>query len=294
MPDPGQWLLLTLVLAAIAIVVGRPLLRGRAEQATAPMDAERETLALRHRLAVEALRDLEADRRAGSLDAGSYAAQRAEAEERAVRSLEALEAPTRPPEPARTPGPGGRRLAAWAGGIVIGLVLVAFALPGPIGLGERTRTNQALAQQMAAEQARLDRIAELTDAVAADPRDTEALSELADLFLAGGSERDLRGAAAVLLLLRDAAPRDASAHERLVTTYIRAGDWPDAAAATTAYAKVAGRDEPDIAFFRGLIALRGEGDRAEAIRWFDRFLEAAPDDPRVPMIRGLRAEAEAG
>ncbi|HEY7847892.1 MAG TPA: hypothetical protein VIC83_06855, partial [Candidatus Limnocylindria bacterium] len=59
-------------------------------------------------------------------------------------------------------------------------------------------------------------------------------------------------------------------------------------------AEVVGEDDPDIPFFRGLIA-RGGGDDAEAVRQFDRFLEIAPEDPRAEMIRGLRDEsAEAG
>ena len=49
-----------------------------------------------------------------------------------------------------------------------------------------------------------------------------------------------------------------------------------------------------MAFFDGLIALRGEDDREAALAAFDRFLELAPDDPRAEMIRGLRDEAAAG
>ena len=51
------------------------------------------------------------------------------------------------------------------------------------------------------------------------------------------------------------------------------------------------RDSIQPSFFRGLIAWRGHGDAASAIAAFDEFLAAAPDDPRVPMIRALRAEA---
>ena len=52
-------------------------------------------------------------------------------------------------------------------------------------------------------------------------------------------------------------------------------------------------ESPDVPFFRGLIAWRGERDAEQAIVAFDQFLAAAPDDPRVPMIRALRAEAAA-
>ena len=94
-----------------------------------------------------------------------------------------------------------------------------------------------------------------------------------------------------LLALIGLEPDNASAYQRLITAYINAGDWVDARSATDAYADVVGEDDPDVPFFRGLVALRGDGDAAEAVRLFDRFLELAPDDPRTTMIRSLRAEA---
>ncbi len=75
-----------------------------------------------------------------------------------------------------------------------------------------------------------------------------------------------------------------------MTAYISAADWPDAQAATDSYAVVAGDDEPDIPFFRGLIAFR-QGQNSAAVRHFDRFLELAPDDDRAAMVNSLRAEA---
>jgi Flp pilus assembly protein TadD len=47
-----------------------------------------------------------------------------------------------------------------------------------------------------------------------------------------------------------------------------------------------GDADPDIPFFRGLIA-RGRGDTAEAQQQFRRFLELAPNDDRAVMVRGL-------
>ena len=49
-------------------------------------------------------------------------------------------------------------------------------------------------------------------------------------------------------------------------------------------------DPVEVAFLDGLIALSGEDDPERAIRAFDRFLELAPDDPRAPMVHGLRDE----
>ena len=99
-------------------------------------------------------------------------------------------------------------------------------------------------------------------------------------------------ALASLVLMRDAAPQSRDANQRLVTLLVRTGLWDDADAATDHYADVVGEDDPDIPFFRGLIA-RGNGDDEEAVRQFDRFLELAPDDPRAEMIRGLRDDAGA-
>jgi regulator of sirC expression with transglutaminase-like and TPR domain len=135
----------------------------------------------------------------------------------------------------------------------------------------------------------LDRIRVLTAAVSANPRDTAALAELSDQYLAGGTSEDVAAALATLLLLRDAAPDSRDAHQRLVTLLIRTGEWDLAALATDQMAEVVGEDDREIPFFRGLIA-RGLGEAEEAVRQFDRFLAIAPEDPRVTMVRGLRDE----
>jgi regulator of sirC expression with transglutaminase-like and TPR domain len=93
-------------------------------------------------------------------------------------------------------------------------------------------------------------------------------------------------------LLIGLEPSNSDAYVRLISAYIRASDWTDAAAATDALEELA-PDSPDVPFFRGLIAWQGYGDGAAAIAAFDEFLEMAPDDPRVPMIRGLRQQAAA-
>ena len=65
----------------------------------------------------------------------------------------------------------------------------------------------------------------------------------------------------------------------------------NARAVHDSYADVATADPVELAFFDGLIALRGENDAAAALEAFERFLELAPDDPRAGMVRGLRDEA---
>jgi cytochrome c-type biogenesis protein CcmI len=284
-----EWLLLAAVGAAVAAAIGWPVIRRSATAAVSDVD---DAPVVRHRLALEALRDVEADHRAGSLDEAGYAEQRAEAEAHAATTLAAVDVSgSAAPRPAARAG-SPRLLAGLAALLALGVV-VGFALPDPIGLGERTVVNQPLADAIAVEQARQAQIQELLGRIAADPRDADALSALADAYLAGDHPEDLQRGAAALLLLINVQPEDASAYQRLITAYIRAGDWTDARATVDAYAEFAEDDDADIPFFRGLIALRGDRDPAEAVRQFDRFLELAPDDPRAPMIRGLRVDAAA-
>jgi tetratricopeptide (TPR) repeat protein len=289
-----EWLLLLVIGAAVAAAIAWPWLTRRRE-ATVPDPQQDDADAVRHRLALEAIRDVEADYRAGSLDAASYAAQRAEAEAHAAATLRALEGIDRdaahrvPAE--HVHAPRNRRPLALAAAILAAGLVVGFALPQPIGLGERTTINQPLADAIALEEARRAEIQSMLERIAADPRDTEALSALADAYLAGGTAEDRQRGAVALLALIGLQPENASAYRRLITAYMNAGDWTDARAALDAYAEFAGAAEADIPFFRGLLALRADEDADEALRQFDRFLELAPDDPRAPMTRSLRAEA---
>ena len=282
----GELLLLILVAGTVALAVAWPLLGADAGAPELEPDPEREAALVRHQLALEAVRDIEADHRAGSLDEEAYHAQHEEAEAHAARTLRDLEAvaPTEEAgagegEEATPPSARRWRLPALIGGLLALLLLAAFAAPPPFGIAERD--------------ARIERIRQLTEAVSANPRDVDALGELADLYLAGGSPDDVARALASLILMRDAAPQSRDANQRLVTILVRTGLWDDAAAATDRYAEVVGEDDPDIPFFRGLIA-RGTGDDEEAVRQFDRFLEIAPDDPRAEMIRGLRDDLATG
>ena len=286
MPDLGQWLLLTVIVGALGAVVSWPLRRG---VAPASATADREGAELRHRVALEALHDVEADHRAGSLDEAGYRRQRDEAESQAAATLADLERSEPNPAPISSPKPGARRVAGWLGTSLVVALVIGFALPEPLGLGQRTVVNQPLADALAQEAARQAEIQRLLTELSADQRDTAVLSDLADAYLAGDSLDDLQRAAVALQVLISLDPQDRSAYRRLVTAYIAASDWTDASAATTSYAQVA-PDEADIPFFRGLVALRGAKDAAEALRQFDLFLALAPNDARAPMIRSLRAE----
>jgi cytochrome c-type biogenesis protein CcmH/NrfG len=283
MPEP-------IILLAALLVAGAAVLEPlRRPAAAASADSEGDAAAVRHRVAIEALRDVEADRRAGSLDERGYAEQLAEAEARAAATAADLAA--RPPDVESAQRPAGTRAAVVAAA-VIGAVLAAGSLLPAAGVANSTDVNEALAAAEAAEAARQARIEALLDELAVDPENAATLSDLADAYLAGSTADDLPRAAAALQVLIALEPDRADAYERLVGAYVRAGDFANARRALDSYTSREAADPVEVAFLDGLIALReGEPDRAVAA--LDRFLELAPDDPRAGMVRGLR-EAAAG
>lgn len=273
-------LLLALVAAGFAVLL--PMWRRAPEVDRDDGDAG----ALRHRVALEALRDVEADRRAGSLDDTGYAEQRAEAEARALETRTALAAAV---TPSRRTASGGRTVAFVMAGAIAAVLLAGWFVPGA-GIANSTVINQGLADVQATEAARQERISVLQGELAKDPEDTETLSSLADAYLAGSTQDDLVRAAVALQLLIALEPDRVDAYERIMTAYLRGGDHANARAAHDTYVGLDGADPAEAAFFDGLIALREEDpDAARAA--FDRFLELAPDDPRASMVRGLREDA---
>ena len=283
---PEQLLLLAVLLVAGAVVVW-PLRRA---PSAVGIDGERDAAAVRHRVALEAMRDVEADRRAGSLDDQGYAEQIAEADARAATTAADLEAiaPAREIEPSRS-----RPTAAAVVAVVLGLALVAGSLLPATGIANRTDINESLAAAEEAEAARRAAIAAALDELAADPQDATALSELADAYLAGSTGDDLFNAALTLQALISLEPDRADAYERLIGAYLRAGDAANAGQALASYESRGTADPVEVAFFEGLVAAR-TGDAERAIAAFDRFLELAPEDPRAAMVRGLREEADGG
>lgn len=285
MPEPLV-LLVGLLLGAAFVVP--PVLQRRVERA--PGEDERDAAAVRHRVAIETLRDVEADRSAGSLDDAAYADQLTQAEARAAATRAVLEQPTAQRAPLRHGTERGRRLGLVAAGVIGALLMAGVLLPAT-GLANRVVVNQALADAQAGEAERQERIVELLHALDPDAPDAATLSALADAYLAGSTGDDLVRAAVTLQLLVEVEPDRADAYERLMTAYLRAGDYRNARAVHDSYATVATADPVELAFFDGLIALRGENDAAAALEAFDRFLQLAPDDARAGMVRGLRDEA---
>lgn len=281
MPDP---LILAAGLLAAGVLILRPLLA--APPPTDTTGEDEDAAAIRYRVALEALRDVETDHRAGSLDEAAYALQRAEAEDR-VAAI-GREVPQDHP-----PAVDGRaRRVALAVAAAAAAVLLVGSLAPASGIPNRTETNQALADAQAAEATRQQTIEDLLVRLRDDPNDAAVVSDLADAYLAGSSADDLVRAAASLQLLIGLDPDRADTYERIMGAYLRAGDAPNARAAHESYAALSVADPVEVAFFDGLIARR-EGDPARALAAFDRFLELAPGDPRSGMIRGLRDEAAA-
>ena len=295
MPDLGFVVILVLVLATAAAFVAWPLLVKPGIAGSAVND-ELATLVLRHRLAIEAMRDVEADHRAGSLDEAGYVRLRAEAEERAATTLAELERArghaeqTPPSAREHRPARQTRSLAGAIAGALAALLVAGLLLPAPISLANSTVVDEQLAAAQKAEQQRQAEISRLRDQLVAHPNDPATLVRLGKLYLDGGTANDERTAAQLLIFAIGLDPRNLDAYRLLVTAYVSSGDYTDASAATESLARIA-PGSPDVPFFRGLIALQGEAKGAEAVRWFDAFLAAAPDDPRVPMVRTLRAQA---
>ena len=284
---PEQVILLA-VLLVVGFLVLAPL---RRPAGPIPEDVERDAAAVRHRVALEALRDVETDRRAGSLDERGYAEQLAEAEARAAATGAALEATSSAP-PTRTQPVGGR--AAVVAAALVGAVLVGGSWLPETGIANSTDLNEGLAATVAAESARQAELDRLLEALGSDPEDPDTLSDLADAYLAGSTGDDLVRAAAALQVLIALEPDRADGYERLIGVYLRAGDFENGQRALDSYEERDTADPVEIAFFDGLIALTGENDPDRALAAFEQFLELAPDDSRAEMIRGLRAQAEEG
>jgi cytochrome c-type biogenesis protein CcmH/NrfG len=296
MPDGVELLLLVAVAGFCSLLVGLPILRRGAsagDRSVPEVGDDLATLTIRHRIALEALRDVEADRRAGSLDDAGYAALRDEAEEHAARTLTALEAEQRNPLAPTSPRsvhPRARPVAIGAGVALVAILVGGWFLPAPWTLANQTVVNEQLAAAQNAEAKRQALIDGLLTELSAHPNDAPRLVALGRAYLEGGTDLDRQRAGIVLLEALKVDPTSQDAYRLLISAYISAGDYTNAGAATDAFAKVA-MTPADVAFFRGLIAYQGSGDRSGAVRWFDQFLQLAPDDPRAAMVRSLRAEA---
>jgi tetratricopeptide (TPR) repeat protein len=311
---------IVLVVAAAALAVAWPVLRRPgAEPAARAGPAEDSGSAgspddvafWRERKArvLAALRELEADRRAGDISEEDYRALRRSYELEAAQVLQRLDAlagrsaadlagAARSGSPAGA-ARGARRAArrptagvAWAlGGLafvaVLGLTLAQSLRPrGP----DDTITGNDLGEGggAAAEGAPLvpvdrARIAALEQRVARDSADRAALNELAHLYVA---TQRFREAADLSLRVLGADPENAEAMTHLGVVLWANGD-PGTAAQALDHAL---RFDPQFAeawLFKGLVAFAGLGDPGTAVEAWERYLALAPADASTERVRGM-------
>lgn len=271
------WTMASLLTAAVLLFVIPPLLRTR-EPDDGPTRAALNVALLREKLA-----ELDAEFRAGHLDAEGYAAARRELERRVLEDVAR--------ETAAAPAPAGTA-AAWAAGLGTALLIPGLALSGYAWLGTPSalRPPSAAAanphaigpEQISAMAARLAKRLESA------PDDAEGWAMLARSLNALGQHAQAANAYAQLARLQ---PRDAGV----------IADQADALAMAN------GRrldGEPYAIVRRALaldpshpkaLALAGSAEFerrnfAEAVRFWERALLILPPD--APMARSLRASVE--
>lgn len=230
---------------------------------------------------LRSLDDLERERSEGNIDPDDYRRLHDDYTARAAAVLRSIRdgVDARPDvSPAST-----RRRALTIGGLVAFALVAAVLLGG--ALGERLPGQTATGnQQLGGEGGPVDAAPtemEAPDlgarqaAVDDDPDDVDARLAYADALLADGQ-------AAEALRQYDAAaeldPSNARARASSGFVVFQAGLAEDALERLDA-AEAADPAYPDTYFLRGIVLLRGQGDREAAEVAFTRYLEVAPDGP---------------
>lgn len=230
---------------------------------------------------LRSLDDLESERTEGNIDPDDYRRLHDDYTARAAAVLRSIRdgVDARPePPPAST-----RRRVFTIGGIAVFALVAAVLLGGALGErlpGQTATGNQQLgaggdpAGASPAERADAD-LETLQTAVGDDPDDVEARLAYADALLADGQ-------AAEALRQYDAAveldPSNARARASGGFVVFQAGLVEDALERLDA-AEAADPAYPDTHFLRGIVLLRGQGDRDAAEAAFTHYLEVAPDGP---------------
>lgn len=282
------------VLAAVAAAgVLRPFRAGvadRTEASADPLEEERDAL-------LRALRDLEEDRRAGSVTEDGYRTLRAETEARAVAVLRDLEIrdgdgraagamrQLRSPASAADggdPGGGGRSGAA---AILIVAAVVAGAAPLLwSAVGERA-PGQPITGSVGG-----DPLAVFEERVREHPDDLAARLDLGERYLAAG---DVRGAVEQYVAALRIDPRNAEAHSQLGFVLFRAGKPAEGLRAVDQALEL-DPGFPLALFYRGVILIEGLDRPAPAAEAFRAYLGAAPFGSFRDEARRLLGRAERG
>ncbi|HEX2030070.1 MAG TPA: tetratricopeptide repeat protein [Actinomycetota bacterium] len=263
------------VLAAVAAAgVLRPFRAGVAgapERFPDPLEEERDAL-------LRSLRDLDEDRRAGSLTEAGYRALRAEAEARAVAVLRALEArdgdghaaatmrELRAPAAAEAEPRGGRGRSG-AAGILILAAVIAGAAPLLWSAVSQRSPGQPVTGTVGGNP-----LAAFEERVREHPNDLAARLDLGERYLAAGN---VRGAVEQYVAALQIDPRNAEAHAQLGFVLFRAGRPADGLRAVDRALELEPRF-PLALFYRGVILLQGLDRPGPAAEAFRAYLDVAP------------------
>ena len=254
---------------------------------------QRELLEQERDFLLQSLDDLEAERAAGSIDDESYAELHDDYTARAAATLRALRDGV-DARPVRPPVPTSRRVLVVGGLIafaVVAAVVLAFALgarlPGQTSSGNTTVTADA----------RRDR---LEAAVRDAPNDVEARLALARFLERQGQTVDsLKAYDDAVEVAPDNA--DALANGGRLA-YLVAGQLPSEAARTTLLdrarsllerAVAADPNFADAHYYRGVLLLDLDRDKAGAVAEFQQYLVLQPAGPFAEQARSALAEAGA-
>lgn len=280
------------VLAAVAAAgVLRPFragVVGEVERSPDPLEEDRDAL-------LRSLRELEDDRRAGSLTEEGYRELRAETETRAVAVLRALEARDGDGQAAaalrelRSAGNGaedgapGRGARSGAAAILIVAAVAAGAAPLLwSAVGERA-PGQPITGSVGG-----DAVALFEERVREHPDDLAARLDLGERYLAAGN---VRGAVEQYVAALEIDPRNAEAHGQLGFVLFRAGKPAEGLRAVDQALEL----DPGFAlalFYRGAILLQGLDRPAAAAEALRDYLDAAPFGSFREEARRLLAEAK--
>lgn len=277
------------VLAAVAAAgVLRPFragVVGEVEGWPDPLEDERDAL-------LRSLRELEDDRRAGSLTEEGYRALRAETETRAVAVLRALEARDGDGRAAaelrdlRSPagdGAPGRRGRSGAAALLIVAAVAAGAAPLLWSAVAERAPGQPITGSVGG-----GGLALFEERVRDHPDDLAARLDLGERYLAAGN---VRGAVEQYVAALEIDPRNAEAHAQLGFVLFRAGKPAEGLRAVDQALEL----DPGFAlalFYRGAILLEGLDRPAAAAESLRDYLDAAPFGSFRDEARRLLVEAE--
>ena len=292
------WLLIP-VGACLAVVAAWGVLRPFTRSEEMALDPPRDPLEDERDALLRALRDLDEDRRSGTLSEHDYRALRTETESRAVSVLRAIRvrggasgfsselSAIRAPSSGDGAGGVSTKLSRLAPGLLAAGLVVSVTVPvlagsitgrspdAPItGSGPGTGTQSALAF--------------FEQRVRAHPADVAARLDLAQRSLESG---DARGAIQQYEQVLRLDPTNAEAHARLGLILFQAGR-PEEGLRAVEQALTVSPSYAEALYFKGVILLQGLNRPREAVASFRAYLDAAQFGSRRDEVSRLLQIAE--